>query len=999
MAGRRLWCLLLIALVFSSQLCQLEAKKVAAAKQPVEEEPAAPELDQGGEDVKSEDVGAGDIDPAGIDDEAADADLDEEPAGPVPIKNITSGGVSNSSAVTASGGATGVIPLQEDIKADGNCSAAIKLYCKDIAAGDGALATCITIRVQFEKAGNDDKATPVSDECKAEVRAFKVEMYKDIVLDKKMARSCKKDIQKYCDDDFLYPEPGNIVACLREVNQVNQVEAACKKEIFRAQQEAANDFKLDPQLNELCSSEAEKLCKDVPAGEGLVQNCLVSIAVIEQGCWIGNEAGSEGCNLQEAKLFAIAPVSAAHCRGVREHRNVLAWDCQAELFRQEVENADDIRLNVRLFQACLNDKKKFCPEVIPGDARVKDCLEANRLKDDFSPACKTEFDKMMERRATDFRLDSNLRKYCKQDIAEICYPDAEDITDVANWDAKVIQCLQDYRDELKDPKCRKQVHRLTKRAAEDIRFDKPLAEACHKDRTTICKDVPDGMAQVFRCLQDHRDELQEVCRSALFDQEVRMAEDIDFKFPMKQACSEETMRFCKDISTGHAAVIKCLQEKVDDADMGDECKKEIKRDEFRSAEDYRLNYRLNKACFNDVQKMCLHACDKALEINAVTCGGTVLKCLTDNLDKVESEACKKEVFSFEKLQVADVRMDVPLQTACKGDLAKLCPDVSKDHSRTLTCLRGQREKLSEDCKEEEMRFSIMEASDIRLTPSLMNACGQELQGFCKDVPSSEGQAFKCLQTHLEDIGMGAACKGEVNLQEARHSSNYRLDVRVRKECEADLETVGCKNVDEGNEGHALVLRCMVSKFKKLSASCQTEVSYAVRMALWQYKEGAELTQSCDKNVKELCTTEDAKPINGAVIGSYGQCLIGQKWSKLDPGCKVLVKVSAKEGAYVGGQLDDTKLAETLAKIAEVEPCFHCFPCLVGSVKSSSSCFLVDHLKAGGGGGSSGLVITGWVAFAAVGALVVVLIGGGYGIYRHCYGNQRPYTLVVKGGDV
>jgi len=29
---------------------------------------------------------------------------------------------------------------------------------------------------------------------------------------------------------------------------------------------------------------------------------------------------------------------------------------------------------------------------------------------------------------------------------------------VANWDSKVIECLQDYRDELRDPRCRQQVH-------------------------------------------------------------------------------------------------------------------------------------------------------------------------------------------------------------------------------------------------------------------------------------------------------------------------------------------------------------------------------------------------------------------------------------------------------------------------------------------------------------------------------------------------------------
>ncbi len=48
--------------------------------------------------------------------------------------------------------------------------------------------------------------------------------------------------------------------------------------------------------------------------------------------------------------------------GVQEclakNRPSLSWDCQEQLFRQEVENADDVRLSVRLFRACLADKKK-----------------------------------------------------------------------------------------------------------------------------------------------------------------------------------------------------------------------------------------------------------------------------------------------------------------------------------------------------------------------------------------------------------------------------------------------------------------------------------------------------------------------------------------------------------------------------------------------------------------------------------------------------------------
>eukprot|EP00270_Netrium_digitus_P010393 TRINITY_DN3221_c1_g1_i5.p1 TRINITY_DN3221_c1_g1~~TRINITY_DN3221_c1_g1_i5.p1 ORF type:complete len:932 (-),score=260.15 TRINITY_DN3221_c1_g1_i5:314-3109(-) len=842
--------------------------------------------------------------------------------------------------VTAAAAATqSPVQTKDDITAKGNCSKEIKQYCKDVTPGAAALADCIVKRVKEEKAANDD-GPGVSSECKTEVRSFKIEMYKDLSLDKKMETACKKDIAKFCDDDFLYPEPGNILACLREVNQVDRVSDGCKVEIFRAEEDAANDMKLDPQLNELCSSEAAKLCKDVEPGEGRIQDCL------------------------------------------RINRNVLAWDCQSELFRQEVEDADDIRLNVKLFRACLNDKKKFCKDVIPGDARVKDCLEDHRLDPDFSPRCKEEFDEMMARRASDFRLDVNLRKYCKSDISEICYPDAEDITDVANWDAKVIQCLQDYREELKDPKCKSQVHVLTKRSAESLRFDKPLADACYADRQTHCKDVPDGMAQVFRCLQDHRDVLKEVCRAAIFEQEVRMAEDIDFKFPMKLACSEELTKFCKDVPQGHAAVINCLQEKLNDADMGEECKKEVKRDEIRSAEDYRLNYRLNKACFNDVHELCLHACDKQLELGSITCGGTVLKCLEDNTDKIESDACKKEVFSFAKKEVTDIRLDVPLQMACKADIAKFC-DGSKDHSKTLACLRSKRDELAEECKAEEMRFSVMEASDIRLTPTLMNACGPELQVFCKEVLPSEGKVFKCLQSHLEDVTMGTACKAEVNLKEARHPSNYQLDVRLRKECEADAGRV-CAGVDKGQEGHALVLRCMVTNYKKLSTSCATEVSYAVRMALWQYKKGAELTQPCDGDVEKKCHEDEAKNISGVVIGHYGQCLVQQKQSTLDPGCKVLVKVANKDGGYVGGKIDEAKLAETLSKIAELQ---------------------ANAVAAVGGGGGSGLpageglIITGWIAFAAIISLVLVLLGGGYFIYCKYYAPQSPYTLVMKGGDV
>ncbi|CAI5958736.1 unnamed protein product, partial [Closterium sp. NIES-64] len=696
---------------------------------------------------------------------------------------------------------------------------------------------------------------------------------------------------------------------------------------FEAQRDAAADVAFDPQLNQTCAADAQRLCKGVPAGEGRVQDCLVSAPPVTGGGWLIG-------------------------RDLRQQRTGLSWDCMSELFRQEVEGSGDIRLNVRLFKACLQDKRRFCPDVPPGDARVKDCLEEHRLEADFSKGCKVEFDKMMERRASDFRLDFNLQKYCHKDIVETCYQDASDMTGAGgSSDAKVIQCLQDYRDELKDPRCRQQVHMLTKRAAEDIRFDRALVEACKDDWQEHCASVPKGQGRVFMCLQDNRGKLKGPCKEALFREEVRFAEDIDFKFAIRKACSDELQRLCKDKEDAMA----CLQEHMGDADMSKGCSEEVKSDQQHAAEDYRLNFRLARECFADVQKLCMHTCDEGALLPSsssspaslpVTCGGATLRCLTSAVSNITSATCRDEVFHFQKQEVADVALDVPLQVACREDVKERCGG-ERDHSKALACLRQNRDALSEGCKEEELRFSEMEASDIRLTPTLMNACGLELHQFCRKVPPAAGQAFRCLQLHVQEPGMSVACRSEVDLQTTRQSKYYKLDAAVKQQCGEDVERL-CKVVDEGREGHALVLKCLVDYQSDLSASCHTEVAYAVRMALWMYHRGSDLTKGCDAIIDSRCanytTTSGSSnrraSVSGAVVGQYAQCLMDQPKEALGNECLPLVALVGKEGGHVGGEISSELLQETLNKIA-----------LVSTRGEGCMCALV---QVWGGGGCEGV---------------------------------------------
>jgi Golgi apparatus protein 1 len=70
----------------------------------------------------------------------------------------------------------------------------------------------------------------------------------------------------------------------------------------------------------------------------------------------------------------------------RKQRSKLTSGCEYELFRKEAQDAGDIRLSVRLFRACLPDKKQFCADVPPGQALASHCLEEHR--ESLSDACR-----------------------------------------------------------------------------------------------------------------------------------------------------------------------------------------------------------------------------------------------------------------------------------------------------------------------------------------------------------------------------------------------------------------------------------------------------------------------------------------------------------------------------------------------------------------------------------------------------------------------------------
>ena len=84
------------------------------------------------------------------------------------------------------------------------------------------------------------------------------------------AKRGKKVLKKNSPSKLL-PRPPT-----REAKAEGKLGTACMAKVFEAQLEAAQEIAFDPVLNETCSKDVERLCKDVEPGEGRIQECLVS---------------------------------------------------------------------------------------------------------------------------------------------------------------------------------------------------------------------------------------------------------------------------------------------------------------------------------------------------------------------------------------------------------------------------------------------------------------------------------------------------------------------------------------------------------------------------------------------------------------------------------------------------------------------------------------------------------------------------------------------------
>jgi Cysteine rich repeat len=60
----------------------------------------------------------------------------------------------------------------------------------------------------------------------------------------------------------------------------------------------------------------------------------------------------------------------------RQNAGRVSFDCKQELFRQDVENAGDVRLSVQLMRMCAGEMQVFCAQAKPGGDLARKPLAA-----------------------------------------------------------------------------------------------------------------------------------------------------------------------------------------------------------------------------------------------------------------------------------------------------------------------------------------------------------------------------------------------------------------------------------------------------------------------------------------------------------------------------------------------------------------------------------------------------------------------------------------------
>lgn len=435
-------------------------------------------------------------------------------------------------------------------------------------------------------------------------------------------------------------------------------------------------------------------------------------------------------------------------------------------------------------------------------------------------------------------------------------------------DFYTLECVQTLHGEQRDllsHECQTIIWNHLQLLVEDFRVQKLLDKNCAKDKHKIkCKPTEES-GQLLACVLNVKDDLTEAdCRNFVNRLELVAFSDFRTISSFSKSCRNDVDAFnCGRLSDenrlwSQGATIACLQDHVQG--LSEDCKKSIYHLTELQSENFKLDWQLYKACFQDANSFCA-------DIKPGT--GDIYKCLTKNKNDVRmSSRCQKELTRRDRVIGQDFKVARGLARACKEDIrVNHCRrGVSEDKNvrlaQILLCLESayrNNTKIAPDCLKEMQDHRKLIMTDYNLTPELLNGCAEDIDNLCKNLDSGS-KTIHCLMDHVtgkkkQDVRVQPKCQRalEFLVKVADVGEDWRVDPILRKACKPVVD-VACHDTIGGD---ARVMSCLMEKLgtNYMTEDCETALLQIQYFVARDYKLDPQLYRACRDDAVKFCNAK------------------------------------------------------------------------------------------------------------------------------------------------
>lgn len=714
-----------------------------------------------------------------------------------------------------------------------------------------------------------DQKEQLTSECQTIIWSHIHELVEDKNVYKLLQKSCSKDMEK------LAPckpteESGHLLGCLLSKKEdIHGPE--CKAFVQRLELVAFSDFKLIAPFAQSCREDVERTKCGRVGGDGNQWSQGETIACLQMH--LQAEPGDQG----------------------------LSVDCKQSILRLSEMQAENFKLDWKLYKACLQDATTFCPEVKPGNGDVYKCLSTHRNDDKMSPHCTQELTRRDKLMAQDYKISRGLARSCKDDIRiNKCRRGVSEDKNVRL--AQILLCLESaYKNNSKlTPECLAEMHDHRKLLMVDYHLTPELLDGCAPDIETFCKDLTG--AKTIHCLMEHarpkkKTEIRVTakCQRAIefLVKVADVGEDWRVDPILRMSCKAVVDVACRDTQGGDARVMSCLMEKLGTNYMTEDCETALLQIQYFVARDFKLDPQLYRACKDDAIKFCKakKTWDNDVQDMDPERGPLILPCLHryayqgDKAMQLKPH-CFQEVKRVMRQRAISVDLIPEVEDDCLSDLALFCFD--KTHKgEEMQCLQDSLDRLSDRCKDAVNRYTEDEAAHVELNPIIMSVCKVAMEKHCEHILTTgkdEGDMMECLISHKNDPDLRAdlKCRAAIEHFQIISLKNYHFTYKFKEACRPHVNRY-CPNSMTKYD----VVACLseVMRNDTISGSRHTipkECRQQVRAQLYQQRENInfdpKLKTYCAKEMQDLC--QNVVPGAGQVL----ECLQTHH-QKLGPLCR------------------------------------------------------------------------------------------------------------------